>query len=104
MGILTTPTIRANQPTSCPLEAEEDFKNESRGCLSFRIDCNFEIMFLRWFDNMLVKLTSTFSSVGQKSTSKYVAKDFEETKFNYGGVDLVDMFISLYRLSMKDKH
>ena len=76
LGILTTPTIRANQPPSCPVEAEEDLKNESRGYLSFRIDCNFEIMFLRWFDNMSVKLTSSFSSVGQKSTSKYVAQRF----------------------------
>ena len=109
LGILTTSTVRANRLMDCSLKTKKDLKVEGRGSTSFKTDANSGIMLLRWFDNRSVQLTSTCGTVKrwEPNSKKHVQVPcpaiVKEYNAGMGGVDLVDMVISLYRSLMKCK-
>ena len=59
IGILTTATIRADRTRHCPF----DEKVRNRGAIDYRVDANSGIRIIKWVDNNIVHLASTYASV-----------------------------------------
>ena len=111
----TLGTVRSDRLRNCKLKNEKDLKKEGRGSYDVQTDRRLGLTVVRWVDNKVVTLASTFMGVQPLSTSKRYDKK-EKAKVdvptpavvkNYnkhmGGVDLGDMLISLYRTPFKAK-
>ena len=108
-GLCVTATFRTNRLAGCPLLCDKDLKKHGRGPCSYRIDVNSGLLLLKWYDNKAVYLASTYASAKtvkhverwDKSLKKHFPVPLHEVVAEYnglmGGVDLADMFISLYR-------
>lgn len=114
-GILAVGTIRANRTAGCPVMSNKDLEKEGRGALDYRVDQNSGIIIVKWVDNSTVQLTSNYIGVEPVSTIKrwnktemdrtdvpcpQIVKSYNQSM---GGVDLVDMLISLYRIKVKTR-
>lgn len=109
MGIFVTATFRTNRLGECPLMSEKYLKKQGSGSFDYRTDKNSGLHLIKWFDNKSVVLGSTFSGVESTTTfERYNTMEKKKMKVNYlgmvlqynqsmGGVDLVDMLISIYR-------
>ena len=86
-----------------------------RGSTSYHIDAISGLLLLKWYDNKPVHLASTYASPEitkhvdrwDNKSKRHVSVPVPEAVVEYnssmGGVDLADMFISLYRTPYKCK-
>jgi hypothetical protein len=113
LGIHTTGTIRQNRMKGCPLKSEKALKQAGRGSSDSCTDMNSSISIVRWLDNGIVNLASTYLSEEPKVTVKRWSRNekrvidigcpriVQEYNTFMGGVDLSDMLLSLYRIDRR---
>ena len=99
----------------CPLDANKDLMKNGWGTTDQLCDNNSRIMPVKWVDNSMVNLTSNFvgsepiREVERWCGKEMVRKSIAFTKIvqqyikNVGGVNLVGMLLSLYRIPCKTK-
>ena len=116
-GILALGTIRQNRMIGAQkiLTSEKELKKKGRGARDWRVDLNSNIVVMKWMDNSVVHLASTFvdCSLGE-NVRRWSAKEkdyidivcptmvHEYNKF-MGGVDLNDMLLSLYHIKLRTR-
>ena len=106
-------TIRNNRLNQCPGMADKALTKLGRGSYDYRVDLNSPIIILKWCDNSVVRLVSEFVGLNPvEAISRWSKKDKCEKDIpcpdivkDYnkcmGGVDLADMPIAIYRISIK---
>ena len=116
-GIWAIGTIRGNRLKGAEklLESKKQLLKEGRGAVDFRIDANSNIIVLRWLDNGLVQLISTFmgSELGapvkrwngkeKKMIEVQCPAIINQYNKHMGGVDLCGMLMSLYHIKLGTK-
>ena len=114
-GIHAAGTIRMNRIKCCPLQANKDLEKLGRGALDYRTDSNSGLAVAKWLDNKVVLVASNYIGIEpmgtitrwDKSENKHKDIQCPSIVLSYnksmGGVDLVDMLISLYRIKVKTK-
>ncbi|CAF4636240.1 unnamed protein product [Rotaria socialis] len=97
------------------MKTKQELTREGRGAMDYRIAevDGVELCATRWYDNNVVNCLSTLhgcdnTDLAKRWSSKekthvhisrpFVIKDYNE---NMGGVDLLDMLISLYRINIR---
>ena len=115
LGYPSIGTVRANRMSGCPLQSEKELKKNGRGSFDYRTDSLSQLHIVRWQDNKCVQVASTFAGVKATETvkrwdsklKKHVNVQCPEMICQYnagmGGVDFVDMLISLYRTKIKSR-
>lgn len=114
-GFDTLGTIRADRLRECPLKSEKELKKTGRGTFDCKTEKSTKIALVRWVDNKVVTLASSFMGVEPLGSVKRYDKK-EKCKIDVttpaivkhynrhmGGVDLADMLISLYRTPLRTK-
>lgn len=117
LGILSVGTIRSNRVPDVLMKNEKELSHEGRGAMDNRVGelDGVELCITRWFDNGVVNCLSTLYgcepiSLVERWSSKE-KKHVQITQPNVvkfynqymGGVDLIDMLISLYRINVRSK-
>ncbi|KAJ8878155.1 hypothetical protein PR048_022622 [Dryococelus australis] len=114
-GIWCVGTIWENRIPNPPLKTDQELKKEGRGTHSCAVDSNSGIVISNWFDNRVINFISTYAAVEPNGTCKiWSAKDKKHiqiprpevvSQYNkfMGRVDLADIIIELYCISMKSK-
>ena len=114
-GIWCVSTIRANRMLGAnkQLKSEKQLKQLGRGSMDWRVDANSGITVIRWYDNGVVQLASTFIGEEQGNTvDRWSTKEnkkieiecpamVEEYNAHMGGVDLCDMLLAMYRVRLR---
>lgn len=112
-------TVRLPRLKGLPISMKDDKKLARDGKGSYQeselgVD-NSKVTLVRWFDNKVVNLVSTFAKANPLTTVKRFDKTIKKTvevpcpdivqRYNksMGGVDLADQLISLYRINIKSK-
>jgi hypothetical protein len=115
--IQSTGTVRLNRLPGLPGPSEKELKKSGRGamneCLT-NVD-GADIACVRWYDNKMVNLVSTFTGakpivkVQRWSKAEHEYKEIncptivQEYNKNMGGVDLLDSLLGLYRIKIRSK-
>ncbi|XP_014672682.1 PREDICTED: piggyBac transposable element-derived protein 3-like [Priapulus caudatus] len=113
MGFLYIGTIRANRLKDCPIMGEKELRKKDRGTFECWVERTRNIVAVRWLDNKVVNLVSSF--VGSdpvdtarrydrsKKTHVQVPRPHIIKMYNkfMGGVDLLDMLCSLYKPTIR---
>nr|CAH7765175.1 unnamed protein product [Callosobruchus chinensis] len=114
-GILSLGTIRSNRLGNCILEDDKVLAKKGRGSFCCKNDNVNRISCVKWFDNKAVILVSTYVSVEPVVTATRYNKNKKDKieipcpnivkQYNrhMGGVDLMDMLVSLYRTRLKSR-
>ena len=116
-GIWAIGTIGGNRLKDAEklLRSKKELSKEGIGAFDFRIDANSNITVLRWLDNGLVQLLSTFigpelgapvkrwSGKEKKMVEVQCPAIINQYDQHMGGVDLCDMLMSLYRIKLGTK-
>ncbi|KAK2704220.1 hypothetical protein QYM36_017518 [Artemia franciscana] len=114
-GIESCGTIRSNRMRGAVLDTDANMKKKGRGSVDFRFERHSEVSVVKWYDNKLVHLASSYCAVTpidkcqrwDGTTRKYVEVDRPRIVRDYnksmGGVDLADMFLELYRTDIRSK-
>lgn len=114
-GINSLGTLRKNRLMDCPFKSDRDLQKEGRGSMDYWYDHNNNITALKWVDNKVVNLASTFvgvepigcvkrwNSVEKRKVDVPCPKIVQEYNKHMGGVDLAGMLIELYRVPLKSK-
>ena len=114
-GILACGTMRANRIQGCPLQTNKDMNKAGRGAIDFKSDAESGIVVVKWLDNNAVHIASNYVGVEplgaverwSPTEKKRMNIQCPQVILRYnkgmGGVDLADMFISLYRINMKTR-
>lgn len=112
--ILACGTIRINRFANPPLPSDKEIMKKERGC-SFEAISFDHIIVVKWVDNKVVNLASTFPGGGipdqarryDKKEKQYIQIDRPEIVKLYnhgmGGVDLFDQMISYYRTFLRSR-
>ena len=118
LGIFCVGTIRSNRLPGLSMKDVDDLSREGRGAMDHRVAevDGVQLCATRWFDNNVVNCLSTLhgcesvDSVRRWSTKekKYIQIQRPNVIKAYnqhmGGVDLIDMLISLYRINIRSKN
>nr|CAI5858404.1 unnamed protein product [Callosobruchus analis] len=114
-GILSLGTIRSNRLGNCILENDKVLAKKGRGSFCCKNDNVNKISCVKWFDNKAVILVSTYVSVEPVVTATRYNKNkngkieipcpniVKQYNRHMGGVDLMDMLVSLYRTRLKSR-
>ena len=114
-GILALGVVKSNRMDGCVLKTEKELRKDGRGANDCRVSREGDISVVRWLDNGVVNLSSSFVGVGDQdhvrrwsaSEKKHmeVARPEAVKMYNdyMGGVDKLDFLISLYRIDAKTK-
>lgn len=70
MGIWAIGTICSNRLQGCPLKPDKVLKKEGRGSMDARVTQGGDVTVVRWQDNGIVNVASTFVGVGEATTVK----------------------------------
>ena len=112
-GIWTIGTVRSNRLRGCTLKSEKELRKVGRGAADMSVDANSSLSVVRWLDNSVVQLSSTYSALEPMTSVKRwdrkqhkhvnvncpaIVKEYNE---HMGGVDLFDMLMSLYKVDHK---
>jgi hypothetical protein len=117
LGIFATGIVRANRLSGIVMKNANTLEKEGRGAMDYRISevDGVELCCTRWFDNNIVNCLSTLHgceptdlvkrwSASEKKHIQVVRPNVIKTYNEYmGGVDLMDMLISLYRINVQSK-
>jgi hypothetical protein len=116
-GIHSTCTIRNNRLKGADklLKKEKDLCKTGRGSMDYLTEADTNICVVRWLDSAPVQLASSYlgSSFGPP-VNRFSVKDraivsvscptiVHEYNKHMGGVDLLDMYLSLYRIRLRSK-
>lgn len=114
-GILSLGTIRTNRLQNCDLQDDKVLRKKGRGSFCCRSDNTNKITCVKWYDNKAVSLVSTYVSIEPVTTAKRYDKNqkakvdvacpniVKQYNAHMGGVDLMDMLISLYRIPLRTR-
>ena len=116
-GIWALGTIRSNRLAGADklLKSKKVLVAAGRGSIDYRVDANSNIALVRWLDNGLVQLVSSFVGIGNGNPVKrWSAKEkkkidvpcpqiVHEYNKHMGGVDLCDMLMALYRIKLRTR-
>ena len=115
-GIQYLGTVRGNRLKGCAMKSEKTLKSEGRGSSDHRVEERSNCVAVRWFDNRVVNLLSTYvcrhrSSRGDQALGPKEEGARERPNASYrsgvqpvhGGIDLLDMITSLYKYSLKSR-
>ena len=117
LGVSATGAIRSNRLQGLMMKNEKELTKEGRGSMDHRVaEVNgVELCVTRWFDNSTVNVLSTLHGCDpinpvqrwSKKEKKYVQVTQPEVVRQYnlhmGGVDLMDMLLSLYRINVRSQ-
>ena len=114
-GIQYLGTVRGNRLKGCVMKDEKTLKSEGRGSYDYRVEELTNVVAVRWYDNRVVNLLSSY--VGTEPVT--VAKRWDRKKkvhvnvpmpaivemYNrfMGGIDLLDMMTSMYKYNLKSR-
>ena len=114
-GIQFLGTVRGNRLKGCAMKDEKTLKSEGRGSSDFRVEDFTNCVAVRWYDNRVVNLLSSY--VGMEPVT--VAKRWDRKKkvhvevpmpaivhvYNkfMGGIDFLDMMTSMYKYNLKSR-
>ena len=112
-------TVRSDRLLGCgpTLPSEKQMKRQGRGHSVIRTSSLFGIPLnvVRWFDNKVVSLVSTYAAITPERTARRWDKkagqyvDIPQPDIigiynkHMGGVDLLDMLVALYRTGLRSK-
>jgi hypothetical protein len=114
-GVLACGTMRVNRLKKCPLKKTKELESDGRGSVDYRSDANSGIIIVKWLDNGPVHLVSTFVGVEPMAAVERWSKQHKKRvpipcpqlvkmySKGMGGVDLADMFIALYCITVKTR-
>ena len=77
--IHATGTIRTNRLKKCPLESEANLRSQGRGSTDAVVDLNSNITVVRWLDNSIVTLASTYASIEPTTTVRRWSRKEKKT-------------------------
>ena len=114
LGILSVGTVRSNRLPDLAMKTSKDLAREGRGAMDHRIAevDGVELCATRWHDNNVVNCLSTLHGYEPvDSVQRWSASDKQHIQVRrpavikaynqyMGGVDLIDMLISLYRINV----
>ena len=115
LKIQTTGTMRSNRLHDCPLESEKNLKTRGRGSYDEYTDMNSNVTMIRWLDNRVVTLASTYlDSVPMDTVKRWDSKTKKHIEVrrphaiamynaHMGGIDLNDMLQSMYQNQRKSR-
>ena len=115
MGILAVATITRSRLRGCVLKSDKERAKSGRGSHDIKYDASTGLAVVKWCDNKAVMLCSTFANMNpvdksrrwSKEKKTYVEVDRPNIVRVYnchmGGVDLSDMIMSLYHISIRSK-
>ncbi|KAL7634844.1 UNVERIFIED_CONTAM: hypothetical protein RMT77_015221 [Armadillidium vulgare] len=118
MGIPSLGTIRSNRMGGAEklLNSERELKTMGKGSYDWRVDSSSAVTLIRWYDNSIVQLASTFvgKSLGKK-VQRWCPKSKSKIEINcpqmveeynkfMGGVDLNGMLLALYRIKLRSNN
>ena len=115
LGIFTVGTVRSNRLSGLVMKTEVELSREGRGSMDHRVAevDGVQICATRWYDNNVVNCLSTLHacqpidlvqrwSAKEKKHVQVTRPDVVRAYNQYmGGVDLIDMLLSLYRINVK---
>jgi len=113
-GILSLGTIQQNRLRGCNIIADKPLLKKGRGSYETKSDNKNKISVVKWADNKCVTIVNSYisTSAPSETVSRYdknkkervnvkCTKVIKEYNSHMGGVDLADMFVSLYRTGIK---
>jgi len=114
-GILSLGTIRKQHLRGCPLNEDKKLMKQPRGTYEYLCDKSKKVIILKWLDNKVVSLASSYTQESKSNTNiiQRYSKDakkrvpvpypniVKEYNTHMGGVDLADMLVALYRTGLK---
>jgi hypothetical protein len=117
LGIYAVGTVRTNRLPDLVMKDVKTLEQEGRGSMDHRIAQvdGVELCVTRWYDNNIVNCLSTLHGCEStdlvKRWSSSQKKHIQVTRPNVikaynqymGGVDLIDMLVSLYRINIRSK-
>lgn len=116
-GIFSLGTIRVNRLRGCQdlLPSDKQMKKKQRGYHTQMVCNTNKLAVVKWYDNKVVTLISSYVDSQPIETIKRFSKEsrtkvdvpcpqvVKQYNKNMGGVDLADMLISLYRTPFKSR-
>ena len=114
-GFHALSVLKTNLMSGAILKSKGDMKRQGRGAMDSRVCKSGDITIVRWQDNNVVSVASSFVGMGNinnvkqwsKKDKAYIDVDRPEIIKCYndfiGGVDLMDRFISYYSMTFRTK-
>ena len=116
-GIAVLGTVRSNRLRNCKMIPDAELRKKRRGSMEIKLasEDNIELRVIKWFDNRPVTMLTTFEAVEPiKQVRRWDKKDRKEIfvecpsavmiyNKNMGGVNLLDGFLSYYRIPVRSK-
>ncbi|KAI8435219.1 hypothetical protein MSG28_003575, partial [Choristoneura fumiferana] len=110
LGIFSLGTIRNNRLRGCQekFPTDKQFSKTKRGTSKQVVCQKNRLAIVKWHDNKVVTLASSFVDSHPVETIQRYCKDaktkiVKQYNVHMGGVDLADMLVALYRSNMKTK-
>lgn len=114
-GYLATGTVRENRIGECPIIPVKKMKKEVRGTYDVAFDSKNNVTVARWNDNAVVTVLTNWDDTEPATYAKRYSRTEKKTvqvkqpkviadyNKHMGGVDLLDNFVSNYRINIKGK-
>nr|XP_039255146.1 piggyBac transposable element-derived protein 3-like [Styela clava] len=115
MGILAVGTIGKNRLRNCKVKDDKELGKAGRGSYEILYETTTGLRVVKWYDNKAVLLASSYAGVEpvdkcerwSKVKKEYIQVDRPNIVKIYnqhmGGVDLSDMLMCLYRITIRPK-
>lgn len=114
-GIHSLGVVKKNSMMGCPLTHGKELMEKGRGAFDCKISKERDVACVRWADNGIVNLASSFAATApvdsvkrwSQSTKKHIQITRPHVVQIYnefmGGVDKMDMLIALYKIKCRTK-
>ena len=113
--IYTLGVVRKKRMSGCQLKVEKELKKVGRGAVDWKVTSDTNVCMVRWLDNGIVTLVSSFAAVAEMDKVKRWSESKKEHVMvdrplcvrlhneYMGSVDNNDRMISYYRIEAKTK-